>query len=328
MPSLLQNQNLSNAHIDTRFPKTVTSVIVKQQKHNWEEEFRNEIAVYDKLKELQGKVIPYFFGQGYYDGFPAIVLSEIDGVTLYELARSEKDFPREVLRTHLEDIFRQFSEHGALYRDQRLDNFLLCDQGNQRYRVMVVDLEQVDFPDRLHPWERMINSDGPKFIIRDFKDIQYPRREPSPIGEGGGVGVNAFELSKPMTWSEAFRSYFRLHAATAMRGCSITFSLYLPSLINFSRSSLVAKTSVYDCIQIMWYKIPRPTVWSHLLKVCMLVSPNQVKIKTTISRYRTSNYVLNSRRYQIENSARFTLRPCKRDGPLENEAFRGKEENP
>ena len=162
-------------------PQTVTSVIVKQQKHNWEEEFRNEIAVYDKLKELQGKVIPYFFGQGYYDGFPAIVLSEIDGVTLYGLARSEKDFPREVLRTHLEDIFRQFSEHGALYRDQRLDNFLLCDQGNQRYRVMVVDLEQVDFPDRLRPWERMINSDGPKFIIRDFKDIQYPRREPSPV---------------------------------------------------------------------------------------------------------------------------------------------------
>lgn len=80
------------------------------------------------MKELQGKVIPFFFGQGYYDGFPAIVLSEI--VTLYELARSKEFFPREVLRTHLQDVFRQFSEYGALYRDQRLDNFLLCDQGS------------------------------------------------------------------------------------------------------------------------------------------------------------------------------------------------------
>ncbi|KAJ6133118.1 hypothetical protein N7471_008333 [Penicillium samsonianum] len=162
-------------------PQTVTSVIVKQQKNNWEKEFWNEKAVYDKLKELQGKVIPFFFGQGYYDGLPALVLSEIDGVTLYELARSKNDFPAEALKTYLEDVFRQFSEYGALYRDQRLDNFLLCDQGSQRSRVMVVDLEQVDFPDRLHPWERLINSDGAMSIMQDFEDMRYPHREPSPV---------------------------------------------------------------------------------------------------------------------------------------------------
>ncbi|KAJ9482713.1 hypothetical protein VN97_g10713 [Penicillium thymicola] len=33
---------------------------------------------------------------------------------------------------------------------------------------MVVDLEQVDFPDRLHPWERMINSDGPMSISKIY----------------------------------------------------------------------------------------------------------------------------------------------------------------
>lgn len=112
-------------------PQTVTSLIVKQQKDDWEEEFENEKVVYDKLKELQGKVIPFFFGQGYYDGLPALILSEIDGVTLHEMARSKNDFPKEVLRTHLENVFRQFSEYGALYRDQRLDNFILCDQGSQ-----------------------------------------------------------------------------------------------------------------------------------------------------------------------------------------------------
>lgn len=162
-------------------PQTVTSVIVKQQKNNWEKEFWNEKAVYDKLQELQGKVIPLFFGQGYFDGLPALILSEIDGVTLYELARSKDDFSREALKTYLEDVFRQFSEYGALYRDQRLDNFLLCDQGSQQCKVMVVDLEQVDFPDRLRPWERLINSDGATSIMQDFQYIRYPRREPSPI---------------------------------------------------------------------------------------------------------------------------------------------------
>ncbi|CAG8887480.1 unnamed protein product [Penicillium egyptiacum] len=212
MPSLFQNPNLSKIiYLDNhpiystnvqllderrtvyRFaldlgsyrhsiPHTVTSVIVKQQKNDWEKEFWNEKAAYDKLKELQGKVIPFFFGQGYYNGLPALVLSEIDGVTLYELARSKSDFPTDALKIYLEGVFRQFSKYGALYRDQRLDNFLLCDQGSQRCRVMVVDLEQVDFPDRLHPWERLINSDGAMSIMQDFEDIQYPHREPSPIG--------------------------------------------------------------------------------------------------------------------------------------------------
>lgn len=162
-------------------PQTVTSVIVKQQKNNWEKEFGNEKAVYDRLKELQGKVIPSFFGQGYYDGLPALVLSDIDGITLYELARRKDDFPREALKTYLDDVFRQFSEYGALYRDQRLDNFLLCDKGSQGCKVMVVDLEQVDFPNRLHPWEKRINSNGARSIMQDFEDVQNPHREPSPI---------------------------------------------------------------------------------------------------------------------------------------------------
>lgn len=162
-------------------PQTVTSVIVKQQKNDWEEEFRNEKAVYDRLKALQGKVIPFLFGQGCYEGLPALVLSEIDGVTLDELARSKKHFSKETLEACLEDVFRQFSEYGALYRDQRLDNFLLCDHHSQQCKVMAVDLEQVDFPDRLHPWKTQINSDGAMSIMRDFEDMQYPHREPSPV---------------------------------------------------------------------------------------------------------------------------------------------------
>lgn len=133
------------------------------------------------MKELQGNLIPFFFGQGYYDGLPALVLSEIRGITLYELARSKNDFPRAALETSLEDAFRRFSEYGALYRDQRLDNFILCDHGSQKCKVMVLDLEQVDFPDHLRPWEKLINSDGAMSLMQDFEDLRYPDREPSPV---------------------------------------------------------------------------------------------------------------------------------------------------
>lgn len=46
---------------------------------------------------------------------------------------------------------------------------------------MVVDLEQVDFPDRLQPWEKMINSDGARSLMLDLEDTKYPDREPSPV---------------------------------------------------------------------------------------------------------------------------------------------------
>lgn len=147
----------------------------------WKEEFNNEIVVYERLKELQGYLIPFFFGKGYYDGLPALVLSEIDGITLHGLARSKKDFPRAVLETSLEDAFRQSSEYGALYHDQRLENLLLCDHGSQKCKVMVIDLEQVDFPDQLRPWEKQINTNGAMSLMRDFEDLLYPNREPSPV---------------------------------------------------------------------------------------------------------------------------------------------------
>ncbi|RAH72806.1 uncharacterized protein BO66DRAFT_21603 [Aspergillus aculeatinus CBS 121060] len=138
-------------------PKTATSVIVKQQKDEWEEEFEDEQRAYNRLKKLQGKVIPYFYGRGHFGGLPALVLSDIDGITLDELARSNYEVPEESLRSSLEEVFSELTKHGALYRDQKLDNFLLCDgKGRGKSRVMVVDLEQVEFPEHLRPWQHSI----------------------------------------------------------------------------------------------------------------------------------------------------------------------------
>lgn len=95
--------------------------------------------------------------------------------------KSKNDFSKDTLEACLEDVFRQFSKYGALYRDQRLDNFLLCDHHGQQCKVMAVDLEQVDFPDRPQPWETRINSNDAMSVMRDFEYAQYPNREPSPV---------------------------------------------------------------------------------------------------------------------------------------------------
>ncbi|PYH97163.1 hypothetical protein BO71DRAFT_396434 [Aspergillus ellipticus CBS 707.79] len=63
-------------------PPTATSVIVKQQKDGWEREFEDEKkTTYLRLKTLQGEVLPYFYGAGYFDGLPVLILSDIDGIT-------------------------------------------------------------------------------------------------------------------------------------------------------------------------------------------------------------------------------------------------------
>lgn len=110
------------------------------QKDEWEEEFRSEIKAYDKFKELQGTVIPHFFGHGSFNRLPALILSEVAGTTLYDLARDKEcKVQDETLESQLKEVFAVLSGYGAVYWDQKLDNFLLSDND----MVMVVDLEQV-----------------------------------------------------------------------------------------------------------------------------------------------------------------------------------------
>ena len=105
-------------------PATAT-VIVKQQKDEWEEEFRSEIKAYDRLKELQGRVIPHFFGHGSFDGIPALILSEVTGTNLYDLARDKEcKVQEETLESQLDAVFNALSEYGPVYWDQKLDKFL------------------------------------------------------------------------------------------------------------------------------------------------------------------------------------------------------------
>ncbi|RAK95746.1 uncharacterized protein BO80DRAFT_469179 [Aspergillus ibericus CBS 121593] len=190
-------------------PKTATSIIIKQQKDDWEEEFEDEEMAYKTLELLQGDVIPYFYGRGYFDGRPALILSDINGINLNDLAHSNDNIPEDSLQAYLEEAFHKLSRQKALYWDQKLDNFLLCnDQGRGDRKVMVVDLEQMEFPSRILPWQHSINEEAPRSLMEQFRDKRNPRRTSSPLalwlsGHDESVSLSEREYLAPVIHPES-----------------------------------------------------------------------------------------------------------------------------
>lgn len=165
-------------------------------------------------------MIPVFYGRGQLDGIPALILSELHGVTLEDLARSSNyEVPEESLKAYLEEVFEELSKHKALYRDQKLHNFLLCDnEGHEQNKVMAVDLEQVEFPDQLRPWQYSINQEGARSLMEDFRYMRNPRRESSPLDfwmSENDEGAQLDELGLDNFASAIFRGGIGKPASTA-----------------------------------------------------------------------------------------------------------------
>ncbi|PYH86106.1 hypothetical protein BO82DRAFT_300919 [Aspergillus uvarum CBS 121591] len=186
-----------------KLPTTPTSVIVKQQKEEWEDEFENEATAYYRLERLQGEVIPYFYSRGYFNGRSALILSDINGTSLKDLAYSNMETSEDLLKSLLEEAFSKLSEYGAIYRDQKLENFLLCyDKECGKSKIMVVDLEQVEFPQKICPWHRQINQEGARSLIEDFRYRRNPGRKSPPLqlwvsGNGGSPLIGELDESAP-----------------------------------------------------------------------------------------------------------------------------------
>lgn len=145
-----------------------TVVIVKKMKDDWHDEFDREKEAYERLKSLQGSVIPTFFGQGTFNGSPVIIISEVVGKTLHDLAHSGVPISLDELQRPLEKAMWLLHSCGAEYLDQRLDNFFLCDTGE----IMIVDLEQVKFPPGLEDWKDSVNYGGVGSLLYLFNDIR------------------------------------------------------------------------------------------------------------------------------------------------------------
>ncbi|KAK5790639.1 hypothetical protein VI817_007926 [Penicillium citrinum] len=161
-----------------------TVVIVKKMKDGWHDEFEQEKEAYERLKSLQGSVIPTFFGEGTFNGSPIIIISEVVGKTLHDLAHRRVPISLGELQRLLEKAMWLLHSCGAEYLDQRLDNFFLCDTGE----VMIVDLEQVTFPRDLEDWKDSVNYGGVGSLLYLFNDIRETKSR---------ITLDTFVLGKP-----------------------------------------------------------------------------------------------------------------------------------
>ncbi|KAJ8064765.1 hypothetical protein OCU04_007076 [Sclerotinia nivalis] len=139
-------------------------VILKKQKFGWNEEFETEKRMYRYLKPLQGAFIPYFYGEAFYDGSPAFVLSEIRGERLYDsTARPENDDDfLDILEAKLEEAFKGLTKYGVIHGDPTLHNIFEVDD-----RIMITDLEQAELGSKI--WEGNPNNGSVRSLMWDFQ---------------------------------------------------------------------------------------------------------------------------------------------------------------
>ncbi|APA11290.1 hypothetical protein sscle_07g060600 [Sclerotinia sclerotiorum 1980 UF-70] len=140
------------------------TVILKKCKPDWEKEFENEKLMYHRLKSLQGRFLPYYYGEATYDGSPALVLSEVIGQTLAHL--TIKPGEDEVYERKLEEVYKALTVYGVIHGDTKLDNAM--DVGD---RIVLIDLEQATIDET--EWEKSTNKGNAGSLLRD---LQYNRQ--------------------------------------------------------------------------------------------------------------------------------------------------------
>ncbi|KAJ5988280.1 hypothetical protein N7481_003490 [Penicillium waksmanii] len=111
-----------------------------------------------------------------FNGHPALILSDIGGFTLHQIARSDFKASAEDLRELLATALKTLYNHGAEYWDQKLDNFMLSSG-----KVIIVDLEQIHSREEPGRWEDNVNFGGIGSLMENFRYAQNPYREEPPV---------------------------------------------------------------------------------------------------------------------------------------------------
>lgn len=149
-------------------------MILKKQKPGWEDRFNTEKKAYDLLSPLQGMIIPKLYGEAMYDRSPALVLSAIPGTTLLELARGNfPEIKEAALEVAIDAALQAFVKYGVQYIDERLDNFLLGEDG----QVKIVDLEHVNLSST-NVWQESFNYDTANCLMYKFTIARDPKSLP------------------------------------------------------------------------------------------------------------------------------------------------------
>ncbi|CAI7662738.1 unnamed protein product [Penicillium glandicola] len=172
----LHPQRATVHRVTLESPSKFRTLIIKQEKDGWATEFEAEKEAYQKLKSLQGDVIPCLLGECQFNGSPALILPDVGGSTLHQIALSDSTLSNEDLRALLHTALKTLYHQGAEYWDQRLDNFIF-----REGRVVVVDLEQIQFWEEPGRWEDHDNFGGIGSLMEAFRHARNPNEAESPI---------------------------------------------------------------------------------------------------------------------------------------------------
>ncbi|KAJ5915521.1 hypothetical protein N7466_011454 [Penicillium verhagenii] len=115
-----------------------------------------------------GITIPQLYGQGAFNGIPALILSDLGGTTLFDLGLNRSQIDDRMLENELYEAVKSLYDHGVEYWDEKLDNYLFCEDG----KVRIVDLELVEFPnpDERLPWPKSCGLGSVYSLMREFKN--------------------------------------------------------------------------------------------------------------------------------------------------------------
>ncbi|KIV98503.1 uncharacterized protein PV09_09691 [Verruconis gallopava] len=109
-------------------------LILKKKKDGWESEFEHEIAQYIEHENLQGRVLPIYYGRGSYDNIDGILLSYC-GTSLNE----RQDLTVDALKKKLRWALSWLADRNLVHKNLTLGNVLY--DGS---KITIIDLEQTD----------------------------------------------------------------------------------------------------------------------------------------------------------------------------------------
>ncbi|KAH8649589.1 hypothetical protein BGZ61DRAFT_542266 [Ilyonectria robusta] len=127
-------------------------IVLKKTKPQRDDEFNNEVCMYERLRPVQGHLIPICYGLAWCDGTRALVLSKVNRVLPFEQPVDSPLNAAEFCR-RLEVAYGELGTFGLMYGDPKLDNYLLVDG-----RIVIVDLESVEEGKEEGVIERVIES--------------------------------------------------------------------------------------------------------------------------------------------------------------------------
>ncbi|KAK4236867.1 lipopolysaccharide core heptose(II) kinase RfaY [Achaetomium macrosporum] len=123
--------------------------------------FDTEVKAYNRLRPLQGVVIPKCYGLCYYRGTRALLLEHLPGVSLASPEGSTLTL--EQLSALLQSCYRAIQAFGVHHEDPHMENFQLVDG-----RIMALDFERVEFD--------LSEDDMEHFLKTSVVDMAYRYR--------------------------------------------------------------------------------------------------------------------------------------------------------